>query len=120
MKTTTENLKELFTSGLHFEEITFQLYVLWCDSVTVTAREFQQVLANAKVANWFRTELYKNETEYLFLIQNYKELPLEDRTELYIRCVFNLFSVFPQPLLVEAKQRDTKPQRSECSIINQN
>jgi len=120
MQTTTENLKQLFEAGLSFEDFTFELYMLWCESVTVTTREFQQVLANAAVANWFKYELSKNEKEYVFLIQNYKHMSIEDRTELYIRCIFDLFSKFPQPLLVEAKKRDSKTQRSEYSIVNQN
>lgn len=117
---TTENLKQLFEAGLPFEDFKFELYMLWCESVTLTTREFQQVLANAKVANWFKHELSKNEKEYVFLIQNYMTMSIEDRTELYIRCIFNLFSRFPQPLLEEAKKRDRKAQKIDYSIVNQN
>ncbi len=120
MKTTTEKLKELFENCTDFNEFTFNLYFLWCESVTLNTREFQQVLANAAVANWFRTELYKNESEYIFLVKNYNHLPLEYRTDLYVSCIFKMFSIFPQPLLVEAKKRDFKPQENEFSIVNQN
>lgn len=124
---TTENLKQLFETGLSIEDFTFELYMLWCESVTGTSREFQQVLANRAISNWFSLELSKNEAEYNFLIRNYKTASIEDRTELYIKCIFGLFSKFPKPLLEDAKKRDEKPQitklagiKIEYSIVNQN
>lgn len=124
---TTENLKQLFELGLSIEDFTLELYMLWCESVTGTSREFQQVLANRIVANWFVFELSKNQTEYNFLIKNYKSASIEDKTELYIKCIFGLFSKFPKSLLEDAKKRDEKPQTTkvagikiEYSIVNQN
>jgi hypothetical protein len=127
MKVTTENLKNLFEAGLTIEEFTFELYFVWAGTVTLNSREFQQVLANSSIANWFNEELIKNELEYQYLIENYKRLPLEYRTELYLKCIAKIFSNFPKTLIEVAKKRELKPQtlkveghKIEYSINNLN
>lgn len=124
---TTENIKELFNSGLDVETATLELYMLWCESVTITCREFQQVLSNPSVCNWFVYELTKYELEYALLVNRYPDASETDKIELYAECVYKLFSRFPKALLIKAKMREVKPQTTrvagikiEISIINQN
>lgn len=123
----TENLRTLFELGLSIDDFTLELYIVWSESVTISCREFQQVLANKSISKWFLMELSKHENEYDFLIKNYATASIENRTELYIKCILPLFSKFPKPLLDEAKKRIEKPStiivegiKIEYSIINQN
>ena len=122
-----ETLEQLFNQAQEVDSFMFSLWALWCESVTISSIEFQQVLANRRVNNWFLTELKKEEKECSILLLEYKEASQDDKNKLYIKCIFNLFSKFPLALLQQAKKRELKPQitrvaghKIEFSIINQN
>jgi hypothetical protein len=104
-------------------------WIYWVESVTITSREFQQVLANAPINKWFLMELRKEETEFRFLSSGYSQLVGQGKEIdfLYVQCVSKLMSRFPLALLANAKKREQKPQttkvsgiRIETSILNQN
>jgi hypothetical protein len=104
-------------------------WIYWVESVTITSREFQQVLANAPINKWFLMELRKEETEFRFLSSSYSQLGGQGKEIdfLYVQCVSKLMSRFPLALLASAKKREQKPQtikvsgiRIETSILNQN
>jgi|SRR3970040_2340221 len=122
MKTTAtinpENLKQLFDQNLTTEEFTLELYLAWAQTVTMTSREYQQVIANSSVCKWFMSEIAKNQKEYEYLIRNYRNATPEDRVELYIKCVYPIFSKFPQALLQDAKKRTLKPKTTKVAGIN--
>jgi hypothetical protein len=129
MKTTInpENLKQLFDLDLTTEDFTLELYLIWAKTVTITMREYQQVIASAPICRWFINEIAKHQKEYEYLISHYKTASVEDRVEFFIKCVYPIFSIFPQALLQEAKKREQKPQTTkvagitiEFSIINLN
>jgi hypothetical protein len=104
-------------------------WIYWVESVTITSREFQQVLANASVNKWFLREIAKEEKEFKFLSSRYSQLAGQGKEIdlLYIKCISKLMSRFPQALIANAKKRDQKPKstriegiRIETSILNQN
>jgi hypothetical protein len=104
-------------------------WIYWVESVTITSREFQQVLANAPVNKWFLMELAKEETEFRFLSSSYSQLAGQGKEIdlLYVKCVSKLMSRFPLSLISHAKKREQKPRstrvsgiRIETSILNQN
>lgn len=122
-----ETLEQLFNQAQEVDSFMFSLWALWCESVTISSIEFQQVLANRSVNNWFLTELKKEEKECSILLLEYKDASRDDKNKLYIKCIFNMFSKFPLALLQQAKKREVKPQitrvaghKIEFSIINQN
>lgn len=126
-KSELETLEQLFNQAPDENSFMFALWMFWCESVTITSREFQQVLANRSVNNWFLTELKKEEKECSTLLLEYKDASQDDKNKLYIKCIFNMFSKFPLALLQQAKKREVKPQitrvaghKIEFSIINQN
>lgn len=126
-KSELETLEQLFNQAPDTDSFMFALWMFWCESVTITSREFQQVLANRSVNNWFLTELKKEEKECAMLLLEYKNASQDDKNKLYIKCVYNLFSKFPLALLQQAKKREVKLQTTrvaghkiEFSIINQN
>jgi hypothetical protein len=105
------------------------LWLHWAESVTITSREFQQVIANASVNKWFLNFIGKEEIEFKTLSARYSELvgQSEEIDKLYVKCVSKVMSRFPQALLEQAKRRIVKPQTTkvegrkiEFSIINQN
>jgi hypothetical protein len=122
-----EKLQEIFSTGLDTETATLEIYMLWCETVTITAREYQQVLANSKVCNWFTYELAKHELEYAILSNHYPDAILQDKMKLYANCLYKLFSRFPKSLLIKAKAREVQPKTTvvagikiEFSTYNQN
>ncbi|MFE3849116.1 hypothetical protein ACFX5D_14180 [Flavobacterium sp. LB3P45] len=122
-----ETLEQLFNKAPDVDSFMFSLWELWCESVTLNSIEFQQVLANRSVNNWFLTELKKEEKECSIVLLEYKDASQDDRNKLYIKCIYNLFSRFPLALLQQAKKREVKTQTTrvaghkiEFSIINQN
>lgn len=122
-----ETLEQLFNQAPDVDSFMFSLWELWCESVTINSIEFQQVLANRSVNNWFLTELKKEEKECAMLLLEYEDASQDDKNKLYVKCIYNLFSKFPLALLQQAKKREVKLQTTrvaghkiEFSIINQN
>jgi len=135
MKTTTtkesfvDHLMNELQSSKTKEDFLLAFWTYWVESVTITSREFQQVVANASVNKWFIRELAKEEIEFRLLSSNYSELAGQGKEIdlLYVKCVSKLMSRFPQALLEAAKKRTEKPKIAkvagipiEFSIINQN
>jgi hypothetical protein len=133
-KTTTQEsavdhlFNELMLSKTKSDFI-LSFWVYWVESVTITSREFQQVLASASVNIWFLRELAKEEKEHKVLSSRYSQLAGQGKEIdlLYIKCVSKIMSRFPQALIANAKKREQKPKstrvegiRIETSILNQN
>jgi hypothetical protein len=104
-------------------------WIFWVESVTITSREFQQVLASASVNKWFLMELAKEEKEFKFLSADYSQLAGQGKEidMVYIKCISKLMSRFPLPLVANAKKRELKSKSTkvegiqiETSILNQN
>lgn len=113
MKITIENFDQLFHSNLSMSDLTFELFFLWAQTVTRTEREFQKVVANPAINHWFTNEITRIQKDYNNFKVNYK---MEDQ-KLYARMVFKVFSIFPKPLLDEAKKREVKPQTTTVAGI---
>lgn len=105
------------------------LWLHWAQSVTITGREFQQVVANTSVNKWFLNFVFKEEIEFRKLSARYSELAGQGNEidRLYVECVSKVMSRFPKALLEQAKKRELRPQTTkvegrkiEFSIINQN
>lgn len=125
MKTTTENIEKVFDHSVTIEDFYFELYFMWCESVSTNPREFQQVLACSSVSKWFAMEYSKLITEYETAIEQYPNATATECFALYISWIYKLFSISPKSLLEAAKKRDEPKlkiagHRIELSIINQN
>lgn len=103
MKTTIQKLA--ITPEQH-ESMVWNLYNNWCESVSTTAIEFQQVLANASISRWFMLELTKCEYEFNKLTDRYVDsnVTSKDMEKCYRDCAFKLFSLRPMPLLNQIKK----------------
>lgn len=113
MKITIENFEQLFHSNLSLSDLSFELFFLWAQKVTSTDRELQKVVANSSINYWFTGELSRIEKDYNKFKTDYK---MEDQ-KLYARMVFKMFSIFPKPLIEEAKKREVKAQTTLVSGI---
>jgi hypothetical protein len=123
----SEALEAIFKQAPSAEFFMFSFWQFWCESVTTTSRELQQVLANRPVNNWFLQEIKKEEAECTKLLARYVNVSQADKDMLYVKCIYKLFSRFPKSLLENAKKRQEKPtptkvagRQIEFSIINQN
>jgi len=91
------------------EDFLLSFWIYWCESVTVTDREFQKVIASAAVNKWFLMQLSKYEAEFISYIIDYPDTYGRDKDWLYVKCVCKLMTPYPQALLQEAKKRELKP-----------
>lgn len=110
MKTTIN--KKLQLTPEEYEMLFFDTYFRWCESVTITAREFQKVLANAAINRWYRIEFAKCEAEFEHLTSRYEgheTVTSVDFKKCYATCTVQMFNIRPMALLHEAKKTEVKP-----------
>ncbi len=104
--------KKLQLTHQEYEDLFFDTYQRWCESVTVTAREFQKVLANATINRWYRIEFAKCEAEFEHLTSRYEgsdTITVVDLKKCYDTCTVQMFNIRPMALLHEAKKTEAKP-----------
>jgi hypothetical protein len=106
MKTTTENLEKIFDHSATIEDFYFELYFMWCESVSTNLIEFQQILACKSVSKWFAMEYSKLIKEYEKSIEKYPSATANESFTLYVSWIFKVFSIRPKSLLEAAKKRD--------------
>lgn len=84
-----------------YESMIWDLYNKWCQSVSITQLEYQQVLANSSINGWFLMELAKAELEFHKLTDRYTNTNVTsvDLANCYRNCVNNLFNYRPTALL---------------------
>lgn len=125
MKVTTENIEKIFDECPTIEDFYFEIYMMWCESVTINTREFQQVLACSSVSKWFAMEFSKLIKEYEISIRQYPNATDTECFTLYLSWIYKLFSISPKPLLAAAKKLEKQTIKVvgikvTTSIFNQN
>jgi hypothetical protein len=113
--------QKLVITPEQYESIIWDLYSKWCQSVSITTREYQQVLANSAINGWFLMELSKCEKEFHTLTDRYTHTSVTevDFANCYSNCVQKLFNIRPMALLskiVKSKLKGTPV----FNAINQN
>lgn len=98
MKTTTENLEQLLELGFNIEDFTIELFMMWCESVTNTDREFQKVLSSPKISKWFLYEITRHEAEYAMLISRYENVSSDDEKRLLPDAFQSSFPTFQKAI----------------------
>ncbi|MRX40377.1 hypothetical protein GJU43_13905 [Flavobacterium sp. LC2016-23] len=113
-KITKESAEDFLMSQLEVhktkEDLILAFWLYWVDSVTITAVEFQKVLACSSVNKWFMIELEKEETEFDKIIETYPDTSGKDKDWLYCKYISRLMSKFPKALLDFAKKHENKEQ----------
>lgn len=82
-----------------YEDMIFDLYQRWCESVTTDCSQFQQVIANSAINAWFIAELKKNEQAFLNTVSRYDNLTSKDYLRCYTELVHDVFNRRPMALL---------------------
>jgi hypothetical protein len=112
-----------------YEDFVLSFYIYWCESITINAREFQKVIANASINRWFMTEFKKLEQEFKYLASQYPQLQnsTTEMDTLQARCFLPLMSIHPQILVSNAKKKESKSKPTampglpiDTSILHQN
>ena len=106
------NLKLAITPE-QYESMIWNLYSNWCINVTTTEKEFQQVIANSSVNNWFRMELTNCEAEFVSMAKSYSNQNVTTAAyeKCYRECTLNLFNIRPTALLAKIVKRKAKGTR---------
>jgi hypothetical protein len=112
---TTITQKLAITSD-QYESIIWDLYNKWCQSVSITTLEYQQVLANSAINAWFLMELAKCEKEFHTLTNRYTNTNVTstDYANCYRDCVNSLFNYRPMALLSNI----VKPKAKGVPVFN--
>lgn len=117
MKSTSQNVHtHLGLTIKDYETQYFERYSNWCESVVLTLLEYQKVLANSQVNKWYNTEFQKCEYEFLQIIKEYPSSNIESKKQCYDQCVVRMFSIFPKPLIDDAKKMQPVNQRIMMTI----
>ncbi|MDQ8012012.1 MAG: hypothetical protein REI96_06170 [Flavobacterium nitrogenifigens] len=109
-------LQKLAISSEEYETIIGKLYSSWCESVSTTNKEYQQVLINRSINKWFLIELAKCETEFLETIHFYdnSNVTAEDFQRCHLKCISKLFNIRPMALL----KNIVKPKAKGVRVFN--
>lgn len=102
---TSENIKQVISQPNPEDQI-IGLYIVWVASVTINPHEFQAVLANRAVSNWFMMEFNKHHQKYNEFVAYYKSsFPSDDCNyqALYEECLLPIFNLRPLAILKKAK-----------------
>jgi len=94
-------LQKLDITQDQYETLVWNFYRNWCDSVSISTIEFQQVLSNSAINRWFMLELQKCEAEFHSLTDRYTDsnVSAQDMEKCYKSCAFKLFNIRPMALL---------------------
>lgn len=99
--------QKLGMSTEQYEAMMFDAYARWCESVTINDLEFQKVLANAAISNWYMVEYAKCERQFQVKTTRYKislTVTLLDMRTCYNDCTYRMFSIRPAALLNDIKK----------------
>ncbi len=108
MSTQTTTAQKLQLTTEEHEALLFGAYARWCESVTINARQFQQVLANSAINKWYLMEYEKCEKEFNSLTDRYgNSITKEDFERCYNNCTYGMFNIRPTALLQEIKRIPT-------------
>ncbi|MEO7977740.1 hypothetical protein [Flavobacterium sp.] len=102
-----------------YESMIWNFYSNWCESVTLTPKEFQQVVANSAINAWFRMELTNSETEFHKLTDCYtnENVTPKDFERCYQKCATTIFNYRPMSLLKQIK-KSKAPQNIKVFTLN--
>ena len=95
--------KLLAIKNHEYNDMYFDAYLRWCESVSINENQVQSVLANASVNKYYNTEFAKCENEFLQLAKNYPHATAIDLQELYAKCMYAMFNKRCNVLLHQAK-----------------
>jgi hypothetical protein len=101
---TTTTAQKLQLTAEEYEALLFGAYARWCESVTINARQFQQVLANSAINKWYLMEYTKCEKEFNSLTDRYDSISADDYKRCYNDCTYGMFNIRPTALLQEIKK----------------
>lgn len=116
-------IEKLAQTESQYEMMIFGFYMRWCESITASPRQYQQVLANSAINHWFLTELAKCEKEFHSLTDRYanSNVTPRDFQKCYNECTFHLFNIRPAALLEPFKIKITATQGVPVfNALNQN
>lgn len=128
MKNKVEQLLrlDLLDNPVDYEEMLFGMWSRWCESVTGNSVEYQKVLANSKINNWYNCELNKLHVQFIKETTASPNASIELIRECYNDITYKMFSIFPKPLLMEAKKIESTGYMAihgvkiQTKIFNQN
>lgn len=120
-----KKINEILELSFHdYQMMLFGSYSRWCESNAKTysnvggveteiidVKDWQLLLANSQLNNWFNIEYAKWEQEFIKLIKRYEgseTVTVKDIRRCYSDCTIQIFSIYPKAI-VEAILKKKKP-----------
>lgn len=91
-------------------EAEYNLYLLehllrWCqETERKTGVDFQMILANTLINNWYNTNFDKLHNTALNVLKNSEPLKYTQKRTIYASIISELFVIYPSALITEAKR----------------
>lgn len=107
MQTTTKTIAQiLLMDPSAYVETNLERYMRWCQNIAnQKGVPLQSILANTAIANYYRTEINRLESEFLREATPIKGLvKFSTMRTMYSEKLVQIFTVYPSPLIEQAKK----------------
>lgn len=107
MQATTKTISQiLLMDQSTYVETNLERYIRWCQNIAQQkAVPLQTILANTAIANYYRTEFTRLESEFLREATPIKGLvKFSTMRAMYSEKVIQIFTIYPSPLIDAAKK----------------
>lgn len=90
-----------------YEDMVFAIFLVWAQGYAVKPNDIQNIIANAAIARWFRSELSQLEEDFKEEIKGFESnhtiTALHLKT-LYHRSIVRIYILQPKPLITQARK----------------
>lgn len=102
-------LEILEMSQAEYDQVFYDFLLQWCESVTYTEAQLQNVISNQPIIRWYKIEHQKRENQFLAIAKRYQESNTVSRKDLlkkYCECIYTLMSISPKPLVEATRPKE--------------
>lgn len=95
-------------SEARYEEMVLEIFLKWAQGYTAKANDWQNIIANAAIAKWFRKELSELEKDFVSdvtKLASQKVMTAISYKQVYHFNTLRIYALFPKPLIEEAKAK---------------
>lgn len=97
----------LGVSEEYYQNMKLQLFLNWAEGYSGKCTDWQGIIANSAISRWFNLELSVLEKDFIEQVKAYEDtesVTVLHYKNVYNRCTVDIHSLFPKPLLDEAKK----------------
>lgn len=100
-----EILKFTQQTEAEHNKLILEKFIFWAGEITENRTQWQIVLTNRPIQNWFFQEYEKLEQEFISITKMYPRGSQRDDERLYVRVISAIYTIYPGALLEEIKRK---------------